>query len=109
MYTVVQHLIGQGHSPERIADAIPWRRNSLFRVADGELDSAEFIARQKVDAAAGGRSFEQRRFYCADDELFHYDQKTYAFTNQWGHRCIEAIDRLIAAFPDVQLSYRVSE
>ncbi len=80
IYTVVQHLIGKAHSPEQIADAIPWRRNSLFRVAEGELDSAEFIARQKMDAASGGRSFEERRFYCADDEVFHYDQKTYAFT-----------------------------
>lgn len=108
IYTIVRHLVGQGHSPEQIAAAVPWRQNSIFRVAEGELNSKVFITRQMEDAANGGRSFEERRFYCDDDELFRYKGKTYAFTNQWGNRCIEAIDLLIETFPEEPISYRAS-
>jgi len=109
IFTIVRHLVGEGHSPEEVAAAVSWRQNSMFRIADGTLGSTDFIASQKADAANGGRSFEERRFYCDDDELFHHDGKTYAFTNQWGNRCIEAIDQLIEAFANTAISYRASE
>ena len=81
----------------------------MFRVADGTLKSVDFITFQKADAANGGRSFEERRFYCDDGELFHHNGKTYAFTNQWGTRCIEAIVQLIETFPDEAIEYKASE
>jgi len=109
IYTIVRCLISKGHPPEQVAAAVPWRKNSMFRIADGELDSADFIARQKADAASGGRSFEERRFYCGDDELFRHEGKTYSFTNQWGSRCIESIEQLIETFPDEPITYRASE
>ena len=73
------------------------------------MGPAEFIARQKLDAANGGRRFEEHRFYCDEGELLHFGGKTFAFTNQWGNRCIQAIERLIAAFPEELISCRVSE
>ncbi|MBI1310014.1 hypothetical protein GC176_01815 [bacterium] len=109
IYTIVRYLVGAGHPIENIAAAVPWRQSSLFRVAEGELTSDEFIARQKTDAANGGRSFDERRFYCDEGELFCADGKTYSFTNQWGNRCIEAIDQLIEAFPDESITYQASE
>lgn len=33
---------------------------------------------------------------------------TYAFTNQWGHRTLQAIDSLKEAFPDTEMSYEKS-
>ncbi len=109
IFTVVRQLASQGHSPDQIAAAVPWRQSSMFRIADGDLSSEAFVARQKADAANGGKSFEERRFYCDEGELFHFDGKTFAFTNQWGHRCIEAMDQLIKAFPNEPISYRASE
>lgn len=109
IFTVVRHLLSRGHSPDEIAAAVPWRQSSMFRVADGTMSSADFIASQKTDAANGGRNFEERRFYCGEGELFQFGGKTFAFTNQWGHRCIEAIDQLIKEFPDESISYRASE
>lgn len=109
IFTIVRHLVSRGHAPDQIASSVPRRQNSMFRVTNGQLNAAEFAARQKEDAANGGKSFEERRFYCGDDELIHFEGKTYAFTNQWGNRCIEAIDQLIKTFPDEPISYRASD
>ncbi len=108
IFTVVRHLTGSGHSPDAICAAVPWRQ-SMFRVADGELSVDEFVANQKNAAGSGGRSFDERRYFCGDDELIHFDGKTYAFTNQWGQHTIRAIDNLIEAFTDVKISYRALE
>jgi hypothetical protein len=109
IFTVVRQLVSKGHSPDEIAAAVPWRQSSMFRVADGNLSSEAFVARQKADAVNGGKRFEERRFYCDEGELLHFGGKTFAFTNQWGHRCIEAIDQLIKAFPNEPISCRASE
>jgi len=109
IFTVVRHIIEQGHSPEAVAAAVPWRQNSMFRVSDGRLKSAEFVESQTEDADNGGRSFNERRFFCADDELIYFEGKTFAFTKQWGDRCIKAVDQLIESFPDVTVSYCKSE
>ncbi|MEZ6056952.1 MAG: hypothetical protein R3C01_09620 [Planctomycetaceae bacterium] len=108
IYTIVRSLIEKGHAPDRVAAAVPWRPKSVFRVAEGELNSADFIRQLTAEAANGGRTFEDHRFYCDDNDLFHHGGKTYAFTNQWGSRCIEAIDQLIETFPDVPISYHAS-
>lgn len=109
IYTVVRHLVEQGHSPLKVASAVPWRQKSMFRVAEGELNAEDFERVQVRESKQGGPRFEARRFYCADGELFHFDQKTFAFTNQWGNRCVKAIERLIEAFPDEQISYCKSD
>lgn len=72
------------------------------------MSPADFIAAQQLSAANGGRSFEPKRFFCEDDELLRRGGKTYAFTNQWGDGCTEAIDLLIQAFPNCDISYRPS-
>jgi hypothetical protein len=108
IFTVVRHLVSRGHSPEAIAAVVAWRKNSMFRCANGTLNPGDFVAAQKKEASAGGRAFEERRFFCDDDELLHHDGRTYAFTNQWGNRTIEALDELITAFPNEGISYRVS-
>ena len=108
IYTVVRHLANRGHSPEEISGSVTWRQ-TMFRAAEGKLNSNEFVAQQQEMSLSGGRGFEAHRFFCTDDELFHHDGKTYAFTNQWGPRCIKAMDELIAAFPDERISYKASE
>ena len=104
IFEVVRYLCKRGIAPETIAQKVPWRRNSMFREVDGCLTSAEFIAAQKVLSTTNGKRFEQKRFYCDVDELLYNGSQTYAFTNQWGNRCLEAIERLIAAFPDEQIT-----
>lgn len=109
VYKVVRHLFEKGYPLEKIASAIPWRQNSLFRTAPGHLDAAEFVAWHQEDAAKNARSFDERRYFCDDDELLHHNGSTHAVTNQWGTRYLEAMDKLIKAFPGVQIEYKASE
>jgi len=43
-----------------------------------------------------------------DEELLRRGGKTYAFTNKRGDGCTVAIDLLIQAFPNYDISYRPS-
>lgn len=106
IFTIVRHLHLKGHSPEEIAAAVPSRQNRMFRSAPGVVDSAEFIRLQAVEAANGGRTFEERRFYCDDGELLQHVGRTYAFTNQWGLGTDEAMKLLIRAFPGEDITFR---
>ncbi len=81
----------------------------MFRSADGALDSAGFVQQMRQEEKVGGKRFEERRFYYADDELIHAAGRTYAFTNQWGNRTISAINNLIQAFPDHPITCMKSE
>jgi hypothetical protein len=106
---IVQHLFRLGHSPEAIAAAVPWRQGSMFKVADGELSSDEFVAFHEREAASQGRDFRKRLYYFDEDQLLRHKGKTYALTNQWGSRAIEAFDLFIKAFPTAAIEYRACE
>ena len=108
IFTVVRALANSGHSPDTISAAVPWRQ-SMFRVAEGDLSVDQFVTGQQVVAANGGRVFDARRYFCVDGELIHFEGKTYAFTNQWGPHTIRAMDNMMTAFPDVKISYRALE
>jgi hypothetical protein len=53
-------------------------------------------------------SVRRRRYFVGDDELIVTENGTYAFTNQWGNRTLQAIDLLKEAFPDTAISYEKS-
>lgn len=106
IYVVVRCLISRGVTPEAIAENIPWRRSTLFRSAAGALDSMMFVDAVTAEAERDGRVFDETRFFCADEELLRSGGRTYAFSNQWGDRTLEAIDRLSNAYPDAQIRYK---
>lgn len=108
MYEVVHYLHQLGHTPEQIAAAVPWRKNNMFRVVDGDVREEEFPDKAAAVAKAENRSFDPRRFYCEDADLFRSNGNTYAVTNQWGTRTLEAIDGLKEAFPDAEIEYSPS-
>ena len=106
---MVKHLCDRGVTPDAIIDVIPWRKQRLFRVADGHLTPEEFTTALQAKQQAEGLPFEARRWFCAEDQLIYCDGQTYAFSNQWGNRTLEAIDLLIATFPAARITYRVSD
>jgi hypothetical protein len=109
IYAVVKFLCDSGIAPEKVAAQVPGRENRMFRSADGALDMAAFVQHMRQEEERGGKRFEERRFYCADDELIHAAGRTYTFTNQWGLDCINAIQNLIQAFPDHRITCMKSE
>ncbi len=108
IYTVIRHLISKGKKPEMLAASVPARQNAMFRSATGTLNSEQLIAALGAEASAGGKTFDFRRFYCDDAELFHVDGKTYVFTNQWGHLTQDAIEQILAAHSDGSVSCTVA-
>ena len=101
---VVRALVGAGVQPEQIAthgDGRP--ADWFFTSAEGQLGSAEFVARVNADRAASGRRFDQRRWFCSDDELLHAGGRTYAVSNQWGARTEDMLRRLARSFPQARI------
>lgn len=103
MFRLIAALISNGASPERIAEAIPWRSGHLFEVFDGVLDS-EQVQQRLTAKNAGGSIPRSRRYFSGAGEPFHYAGKTYVLSNQWGRRTREAVDNLQVAFPELGIA-----
>ena len=83
-------------------DAIPWRKNRLFDVFKGTLDSKQ-VRERLMRNDPGGTIPRAKRFFCNGDEVFHVDNKTYVLSNQWGDRTLEAVESLTKAFPSLNI------
>ncbi|MEI7460447.1 MAG: HNH endonuclease family protein, partial [Pirellula sp.] len=92
---VVKHLCDQGVTPEEIAKLVPWR-TTMFCSLDGIVTSSQFVAQQKAKVDSG----DKRRYFCDDDELIHSSGRTYAVTNGWGVRSLQAIQNILAKYSD---------
>ena len=108
IYRIVKQLCVNGVKPERIAELIYWRTNRLFTILEGTLSSEDFISKASQLSEAQGKHFEDGRWYCDEGELIYNDDKTYAFSNQWGGQWDVAMKILIDAFPEAKMSYKVS-
>ncbi len=64
----------------------------------------EQFAEQLMTLDTGGKLPKTKRYFCKQGELFHIDGKTYAMTNQWGVRTLEAVDLLSAKYPEKNIS-----
>lgn len=105
IHAMVRHLCQAGVSPSQIDEVIHWRSN-LWRWLDGERDPDDFAT--NLQSSQGAGSAEPRRWFLEDGELIVFDGKTYAFTNQWGGRAVEAMQALIDGFPEVEMSMQPS-
>lgn len=93
--TIIKHLCIQGVTPEQIAELVPWRTN-LFCSVDGIVNSDQFVMGQKAKVDSGGI----RRYFCEDGDLIHSGGRTYAITCGWGNRTFQAIQNILAKFPN---------
>ena len=99
VFTVIHGLCSSGIRAAEIDEMIAWRKN-LFRIVEGEVNSATFETRASEQAAL----FDPVRWFCGDSELIHSDGKTYALTNQWGPRGERAMNELIAHFKPAHIT-----
>jgi hypothetical protein len=97
MHRVIAHLVSRGVTPDQIR-AVVGRDKTLWRVADGELDSEAFRTTAAAAAANGGPRFDPWRWFHADDELIHHGGRTWSLSKGWGRRTEEQLDSLLAAF-----------
>jgi hypothetical protein len=103
MYKLVSELIKAGANPEELTEIISWRRGNLFISFDGLLDEEKF-EEQLMVLDTGGKLPKTKRYFCKQDELFVFGNKTYAMTNQWGLRTLEAVDLICSTYPQLKIS-----
>jgi hypothetical protein len=108
IFAVVRHLCSTGVTPEAIMEVVDWKKSTMFRAVDGVVGADDFVRLAAEKAVEEGRRFDPRRYFVGDDELIRTASRTYAFTNQWGNRTLQAIDLLGQAFPDTKISYEKS-
>jgi hypothetical protein len=109
MLELARAAVSAGVTPEQFATHLPGDRWRWVWV-DGEVDAAAFLAELPRLRTPRGGSYEARRFFVDDGDLFHVGGRTYALTNQWGGESwVAAVTAVIGAYPQLRASYRVSE
>ena len=106
---MVKYLCDSGVDPDDIWQVITWKKNSLFKWFDGELDSEAFEKALGDQMEAAGKKRQPWRYFIAEDELIYSNGKTYAFHRMWGNRTAEAIGMLTSHFKDRRIAFNVSE
>lgn len=108
IFFVVKNLCDSGVPPEKIHELINWKQ-TLFLQADGTMNSESFIRIITAQRGAGGRKVENRRWYCENEELIHFDGKPYAFIKMWGNRWGAAMRLLRDNYPDAKIDFWASK
>jgi len=106
IHQIFAFLVGQGISPEAIADQCGRRSTTALFAVDGCVDVDEFCKLATEERAVLGKTFEPGRFLCKADELVQHEGKTYAFSSQWGGEGWEgAMNQLCDKFGSSGVSY----
>ena len=108
MFHVISYILQHGGKPKKVAEAVPWKGKTLFKVFEGELNTAQvYEAIMKNDP--GGKKTRAERYFIDKDELFYLDGKTYALTNQWGTDAVKSVKSLSEMFSDLKIEIRKTE
>lgn len=107
---IVQTLNIDGVSPETMRLTINQSPQRFYEVDGVYTTEADFLeAVQYAAEQNGGKVFDERKYFTADDELFHHEGKTYAFSNQWGPHAENKMNDLIAAHGKGRISFEREE
>lgn len=110
IYQVFRHLVESGIAPETVAEHCGPRANRVLFSVDGEVAGDDFRRMATEARAKEGKSFDPGRYFCGDDELLHFEGRTYAFVNQWGGRGFDdAMVNLRDAFPEREIAFAPSK
>jgi|CXWL01.1.fsa_nt_gi hypothetical protein len=108
IFFVAKNLCYSGVSPEKINELIYWKGDLFLRV-DGIQNSDDFIRIITEQREAEGRKIDCHRWYCDDEELIHFEGKTFAFHKMWGSRWGTAMNLLKDNFPDARIDFWASK
>jgi hypothetical protein len=102
---VVRAAIHAGVSPEKLTDVLSWGKKRWIK-APGELSEADFRDQAAQLPSPSGASYQLKRYFCKEDELFRVAGNTYALSNQWNHESVQdAAAAIRDTFPDLHLSF----
>lgn len=90
---VIKAIVDAGVPPETLQKDVTWKY--LYFKASGQLSG------EQIQAAilAQGKT-ETTRYFTSDSELVFFAGATYAISNQWGTRTMEAVEKMIAHCPN---------
>ena len=108
MFHVISYILEHGGTPEKVAEAVPWKGETLFEDFEGELNT-EQVREAIMKNDTSGKISRDKRFFIDKNELFHLDGKTYALTNQWGGDTIKSFESLSEMFSDLKIEIRKTE
>ena len=94
-------------APEEIKNVLqPVKGRRLFTVVPEETaDPERFRSLAGEVTEAQGRQYNDRRWHTHEGDLLVHDGQTYALTNQWGKKWLEAMELLKERFPQVGLRW----
>jgi len=110
IYQVFRYLVESGVEPEKVARHCGLPANRALVSVEGEVAAEDFRRLAEEARAREGRNFVPGRYFCGNDELLHFEGRTYAFVNQWGGKAFdEAMINLRDAFPEKAIAFAPSE
>lgn len=110
IYQTFRYLVEQGVAPEEVAEHLGRSIDRSLVSVSGVVKANDFHVLAREMRQRMGRSYDQTRFFCGDEELLHFDNRTYAFINQWGGpKWLKAMKNLRDAFPDHKIDFAPSE
>lgn len=110
IYQTFRYLVEQGLAPEKVAEHLGRSIDRSLVSVSGEVNANDFYLLAQEKRQKMGRSYDQTRFFCGEEELLHFENRTYAFINQWGgSKWLKAMKNLRAAFPDQKIEFAPSE
>jgi hypothetical protein len=93
---IVRHIVSTGVTPEQVEAAAG--RREIFVSVEGNIEGERFKA--ELTSLRPGDSIFPKRYFTADDQLFHSNDRTYALTNQWTGATMETLAATLATrFP----------
>jgi hypothetical protein len=102
---VVRALVENGKPVLELQEILPARK---FVGVSGNIKGTDFRVAVSEMRTQSGASYDPRRYYFEDQDLFFSDGKTWALSNQWSIKYMSNLDELIARYPEVGITYSVT-
>ena len=110
LYQTFLYLVENGVEPENVAKHCGPRANRALISVEGEVGHDDFIRLAHESRESQGKTFSPKRFFCGEDELVHFNGRTYAFSSQWGgSNWLQAMTNLRDQFADHEIAFSPSE
>lgn len=107
IFLICKRLCERSIAPEDVASRFKRRSDRAWYYVDGNVNASEFAIRAAEKRATQGRKFDPGRYFCEDNELVHSNNKTYAFSSQWGGEIwLESMAALKEGFPEFKIDFK---